>query len=119
MVELSAGPWALSECHASLDPNRWMILAPDPRGGIRCLMAITHNGEELPEKQRANLRAAVAGPALLSALRLFLEVTPEPPERNCSCRHTNPPCPDCEEHSALREAFELGRAAVAQAEGRS
>jgi hypothetical protein len=53
--------------------------------------------------------------AMADALALFLEVTPEPPDRNCFC-HLSPPCNDCVEYAGLRDAFEAGRAALAMPE---
>ncbi|CAB5079587.1 hypothetical protein UFOVP143_41 [uncultured Caudovirales phage] len=41
---------------------------------------------------------------LRAALQHFIEVVPEPTDSNCSC-HISPPCSDCLENSALREAF--------------
>ena len=38
-------------------------------------------------------------------LRDLLEMTPEPPEKNCSC-HLAPPCSDCVDWSGLRELIE-------------
>lgn len=49
--------------------------------------------------------------ALIAALESFMENVEEPPEINCSC-HISPPCNDCVDYSSLREAFELGRAAM-------
>jgi len=55
---------------------------------------------------------------LRAALEEFLEMTEEPPEGNCSC-HLNPPCSDCVDHSGLRRAFKIGRAALAKARGQA
>lgn len=47
------------------------------------------------------------------ALEFLLEVT-EPPERNCSC-HLNPPCGDCVDYGAIRDAHAQARAALTPA----
>lgn len=48
---------------------------------------------------------------LVEALRGLMEVT-EPPEANCSC-HIAPPCGDCVDYAAVREAHEVAHAALA------
>lgn len=40
----------------------------------------------------------------LAALEQLLDVIEYPPERNCSC-HVSPPCGDCVNHGALRNAI--------------
>jgi hypothetical protein len=45
------------------------------------------------------------------ALRDLLDAIPAPPERNCSC-HIAPPCHDCVEYAALREAIGNAEAAL-------
>ena len=54
---------------------------------------------------------------MLSALRAVIDLIEEPPDKACSC-HINPPCTDCVNHSAAREAFEMVREAIASAEGK-
>ena len=49
--------------------------------------------------------------ALRAALRGFMEAVDEPPNSNCSC-HISPPCHDCVDYGALREAFANARAAL-------
>ena len=53
---------------------------------------------------------------LVEALEYFLAIVEEPPTENCSC-HINPPCGNCEEYGALREAFADARKAIAKAKG--
>lgn len=55
--------------------------------------------------------APPATSGLVEALRGLMEVT-EPPEANCSC-HIAPPCSDCVDYAAVREAHEVARAAIA------
>jgi hypothetical protein len=52
---------------------------------------------------------------LLTALIELVEMSEEPPERNCSC-HINPPCRDCVNYSGIREALECARKAIAKAQ---
>jgi hypothetical protein len=66
------------------------------------------------EVDKANARLIAAAPDLLEALQEFLEMTEEPPKRNCSC-HISPPCGDCVDHAGLRGAFKVARAAIAKA----
>jgi hypothetical protein len=49
--------------------------------------------------------------ALLAVVRAFMDVVEEPPPANCTC-HISPPCRDCVDHSALREAFAAARLAL-------
>lgn len=49
--------------------------------------------------------------ALETALQALLDCVGEPPDANCSC-HIAPPCSDCVEHAALREALGLARTAM-------
>lgn len=77
-----------------------------------------YNEPDLWPVMEANARLIAAAPDLMSALCEMLEMTDEPPERNCSC-HINPPCGDCVDNSGLRSARKMARAALAKAEGRS
>lgn len=56
-----------------------------------------------------------ANQAMLFALEHLVEMTGEPPDRNCSC-HISPPCNDCVDYSGWRDAFEYARAAIAKGE---
>lgn len=49
--------------------------------------------------------------ALETALRALLDCTEPPPDANCSC-HIRPPCSDCVNYAALREALDLARTAM-------
>lgn len=53
---------------------------------------------------------------LLNALEYILETTEPPPRKNCRC-HINPPCSDCVDYGALREAIEYAQQAIAKAKG--
>ena len=54
--------------------------------------------------------------ALVSSASYLLENIDEPPDSNCSC-HISPPCCDCVDHSALREAIAEAKKAIEMAEG--
>jgi hypothetical protein len=54
--------------------------------------------------------------ACVSALRHLLEMTGEPPDKNCSC-HISPPCNDCVDHSGWRDAFDFANSSIAKATG--
>ena len=64
----------------------------------------------------ADAHLMAAAPKLLEALEDLMEMTGEPPDRNCSC-HISPPCNDCVDYSEWRDAFEYARAAIAKATG--
>jgi hypothetical protein len=69
------------------------------------------------EKLNAELgRVSEQRDVLLAALQEMLEMSEEPPEKNCSC-HPHLPCNDCMDHSGLRYAFKQARAAIASVEG--
>lgn len=74
-----------------------------------------HKLEDPERDARAHLIAAA--PEMLSMLKWLEEITVYP-ERNCSC-HLSPPCNDCVEYGAIREAMENTRALIAKAEGKS
>lgn len=76
----------------------------------------SHHASWCADVIHPDARLIAAAPSLLEALELILEMTPEPPDRNCSC-HISPPCNDCVENSGWREAFEFARAAIAKATG--
>jgi hypothetical protein len=69
---------------------------------------------KMNEKEGKHIRESAS--RLLSALLGLLDVVDAPPEANCSC-NIAPPCSDCVEHSALREALADARIAVGLAEG--
>jgi len=68
-------------------------------------------------KALERLALITAAPAMLSMLKWLEEIT-DVPERNCSC-HISPPCSDCVEYGAIREAMENTRTLIAKAEGRA
>lgn len=51
---------------------------------------------------------------LVTATEALLELIYVPPS-NCSC-HVNPPCDDCVENGAIREAVESARTAIVASE---
>ena len=53
--------------------------------------------------QPVNAQLLEAAKTLSGWAEQLLEVTPEPPNANCSC-HISPPCNDCVDYSAEREA---------------
>jgi hypothetical protein len=53
---------------------------------------------------------------LQAALEQLLDNVDEPPEGNCSC-HLSPPCSDCVDCSALRNALSDARSAIAAMQG--
>lgn len=53
---------------------------------------------------------------LLEALESLYSITEPAPEKNCSC-HFFPPCGDCVDYSALRDAMESAEEAIAKAKG--
>lgn len=87
---------------ATLIRNRWQG---------RAVMVGPGNGHH-PKFGR--LRAMNA--ELLAALK-YLRENSFAPDKACNC-HVNPPCSDCVEYGALREAIELADTAIARAEGR-
>ena len=78
------------------------------------MSAVTVPEDKLIELQRKAKLVDV----LVEALDYFLTVVEEPPSSNCSC-HISPPCGDCEEYGALREAFADARKAISKAKGQS
>jgi hypothetical protein len=64
----------------------------------------------------ANANLLSSAPDLLSALEFLCEITEPPPESNCSC-HLAPPCGDCVEYGALREALAMAEASIKKAKG--
>lgn len=76
------------------------------------MSSVTVPEDKLAELQR---KAKLVG-RLVETLEYFLTVVEEPPSSNCSC-HISPPCGDCEEYGALREAFANARKAIAKAKG--
>jgi len=67
------------------------------------------------DKPKAGVKVGKAGDGSVSpvesALRCMLEVVEEPPAPNCSC-HVSPPCNDCVEYGALREAIAEAKKAL-------
>ena len=63
----------------------------------------------------ANAHLIAAAPDLLAALENLMDQV-SPPDANCRC-HIAPPCNDCVEWAATREAMDDARAAIAKARG--
>lgn len=113
MSKHTPGPW---KAHFE---ESYFVTGPD-LGRVAMMMNLkgAHGlgGRRTGDESAANCRLIAAAPDLLEALREFLVMTEEPPESNCSC-HIAPPCADCVNHSGLREAFDIARAAIAKATG--
>lgn len=79
------------------------------------------DGEDVAEFA-SDERAAAAAHAinchddLVEALTTLHENVEPPPEKNCSC-HIAPPCGDCVEYDALRDALDRARAILTKAKG--
>lgn len=79
-----------------------------------CLVSGSLAGRFAELRESANKKDEVNA-KLASALQDLLDVTDEPPYRNCSC-HISQPCNDCVDFSAVREARTEARDAIAQSE---
>lgn len=68
------------------------------------------------EAAKAAAHAINCHDELVEALTALHENVEPPPEKNCSC-HIAPPCGDCVEYDALRDALDRARAILNKAKG--
>ena len=82
---------------------------------LRLANELDHYHTTRMDKAAAELRRLHAlNNTLLYALEHLLNMTGEPPDRNCSC-HISPPCNDCVDYSGWRDAFEFASSVIAKA----
>lgn len=84
MSNQTQGPWAYVE---NGDANTYQVR--DSKG--RWLLALRHNGEEVTEQQRENMRLVAAAPELLEALFASTHILHLPPNGQAACK-----CSQCD-----------------------
>lgn len=108
------GPWRVGKSKESIVSD---VRSKD--FGNSYLEFKTYGGFLIAESVSSeNIHLIAAAPDLLGALEDMLEMSDEPPERNCSC-HLCPPCSDCVDYSGIRDAIKKARTAIASARGQS
>ena len=119
----SPGPWADPERPERdvFEPHNGHTTTPEDYLAIHIGEGNELEGENYitvhGPNQEANARLVASAPEMLSMLKWLEEIT-DVPEAHCSC-HIAPPCSDCVEYGAIREAMKNTRALIAKAEGKS
>ena len=117
MTEHTPGPWAMT---VGRDGDGWLEDVTVSHG----IVAVHHsnlgfgidvNDNRVDNQIIANARLIAASPDLMAALENLMGQV-SPPDPACRC-HISPPCNDCVEWSATRDAMDQALAAIAKAKG--
>ena len=115
MSEHTKGPWSIRKLFSGSKITSGNVEICWVDDALNDLTGETRKASK--KEMDANARLIAAAPEMLEALESLIELCEEPPEAMCSC-HISPPCSDCQEFSAEREARSIAREVIARATGK-
>lgn len=95
-------------------PDGGFVERDDAQSLANALLALIKSGDDASQgliEQVVDL--TFQRDKLLEALTALLDVTYEPPDKNCSC-HISPPCNDCIDNGPVREAIAAAKHIISE-----